>query len=189
MPMTRYMLLIALTGLLCAPTAQAIERYYVVTSTDYDGSEEHAVMSADEFKAADKAIDLEARYHMRAIAAARAEWANEERDGSFTTSAIQKRKLKKSGSTYSDRGKAEQKVSDYDERDARRIERLAEKEKEKAKYNKTKPSKEKVARDKAREIQRRLLGEQCREVYLTKLKALVAEKNERDAARTSDASE
>lgn len=128
--------------------AQA-ETVSVVQTTDMRGQTEYSVVTRDEYSALQKEIKEESAVFMAAVAEAKKEWeSDKENKLPFQGSRIKLRSVRKIGSDYMDREKAEKKRSQLEDRaSAKQVEEM-DKASKKAKQKK--PNDEEVAREETR---------------------------------------
>lgn len=146
------------------------ERLVLVKVEERDKTVAYRVMSPEEFKALLSEIADEGRLYARAIRMAEDEWKKDEQLGkkAFPASGIGKRSAQTMGAPFTDRQKAEAKLSSYEDQQADMERKKAEAEKER---NKNKP-KDAIAREKQRDAERENLQSQARTFYEAKLTEL-----------------
>lgn len=149
----------------------AMESFHLVEIGDIDGKMTCKVLTGAELKTLQKDIQNESRLYSKAISAAAKEWTESETSDHkpFPRGAIGRRTAVVKG-TFSDKAKAEEKQSDYQDRSAEKIRRDTVREKERD--QKSDRSKELRIKDKAKADRRAADDERARTLYRKHLEVL-----------------
>jgi len=150
----------------------AMESFHLVEIGDIDGKMTCKVLTGAELKTLQKDIQNESRLYSKALSAAAKEWAESETGSNhkpFPRGAIGRRTAVAKG-TFPDKAKAEEKLSDYQDRSAEKIRRDTAREKERD--QKSDRSKELRSKDKVKADRRTADEERARTLYRKHLEAL-----------------
>ena len=113
-----------------APGAMKAEPYYIVKTVGFDRRTDVVSMSESEFRTLEKTIKQEQKYFSKAVARAAKEWREDESNkGILFPATMMKPRSIMSSQKYSSSEKAEEQITKLGDLDAKKRDRLAEREK------------------------------------------------------------
>ena len=155
------------------------EQFYVVETTDNDGTEAVSVMDSGAFRELESTVRTESAKHSRALRAVQKQWDDAEGGDRFPSGAVSPRKVRRIGGSYASREEADKAMNKLQERNAASEERRRQHEEERQKRLRRKRSnaaqhiKDAEARKAEREAEREALYDRAVQDYKAALAALM----------------
>jgi hypothetical protein len=167
--MSLFIRCLACVAMLALPAgrASAAETFFLVRLSDMTRADTVQVMTADELKQLQKQLQQEERFFPKALVQAVEEWRKDDMNKTvpFPSGKIVPRKIMGQAEAFSSREKAEERIAQYEDREARK--RMRESEKA---GNKNPTPAEKAKQD--REMDKELTARRAADIVTAKLSAL-----------------